>query len=59
MSLKISYSCPENILPFIISQTQQLKKWGGTLSATVIVVGNGIGGLSSNPRPGCLCFTLH
>ena len=29
----------------------------GTLSVTVIVIGNGLGNRSSNPRQGCLNFT--
>ena len=28
----------------------------GASSVTVIVVENGLGVMSSNPRPGCLCF---
>ena len=31
----------------------------GVHGAMVIVIGNGYGGLSSNPRRGCLHFTEH
>ena len=32
--------------------------FGGVLSVIFIVVENGIGNPSSNPKPSCLCFTL-